>query len=117
MSSFSEIQRSLLLNAMAQECHLMAAEIAELGELVTSGESGADLVIALQSFDYLAQQASAHAALASILARQAGPAEELMAVVDGIPLPAMRHRLLAILSREPPRDLHDRDEAEFWLDR
>jgi hypothetical protein len=116
MSNSFEAGPGRLLKAVSRECHIMAAEIAALGELLTSGGTGANSMIALQSFDYLAQQAGAYGTLMAVLAREGVSVGELMAAIDAIPLPAMRHRLHAALDRAPALDPESHSEAVFWLD-
>jgi hypothetical protein len=116
MSNFSDARRFRLLAAIARECELMSAQIAELGELVTSGDFGQDPIIAFQSFDYLTQQANAHGALIGLLARGGVSDDALAATIDAIPLPAMRHRLHTALDHAAAKELQDNSEAVFWLD-
>jgi hypothetical protein len=96
-SNSSDMAR--MLDAIARECGAMAGEIAWLGAQV-SGEarSGGANIIALQSFDYLAQQADAQASLIARLAAGMTRADEMRTAIEAIPLPLVRARLMAALA-------------------
>lgn len=82
-----------LFHAVAQECRIMAAEIAWLGGLVSGGTADA---VSLQSFDFLSQHAQAQALLVAqlgMLHEGGSTREEFLALVDTIPLPVVRARL------------------------
>lgn len=104
-----------LLDAVARECHVMADDIARLGGLVSGGTAdSADL----QAFDFLSQQAQAHALLTTHAARMTDGASaltEVVALVGRIPLPAMRARLLEALGVAVPAPVPD-DELLLWTD-
>jgi hypothetical protein len=104
-----------LLDAVAHECCVIAEEIAWLGGQVSSGTAD---ITALQSFDFLAQHAQAQALLVAHLARMRDGAQapgDLVCLVDAIPLPQVRARLLGALNGEAPAPVND-DDAIVWLD-
>ncbi len=111
-SNSSDMTR--MLDAIARECSAMAGEIAWLGAQV-SGETrhGGANIVALQSFDYLAQQADAQAGLIARLAAGMVRADEMRAAIEAIPLPRVRARLLAALAGKTAASL-DLDDDVFW---
>ena len=105
---------SRLLAAIARECRGLAGEIAGLGGLVSADARAASTMVALQNFDYLAQQADAQAALIARLAGGMTRADEMAAAIAVIPLPHVRARLLLALTGAPQAAETGNDE--FWWD-
>ncbi|HEY0266339.1 MAG TPA: hypothetical protein VGC16_06270 [Rhizomicrobium sp.] len=114
MSNSSDTAR--MLDAIARECSAMAGEIAWLGAQVSSeARGGSANIVAMQNFDYLAQQADAQASLIARLAAGMTRADEMRAAIAAIPLPLVRARLLAALAgRTAAAALPDDDI--FWPD-
>ena len=111
----SDTLSTRLLEAIARECCGMAEDIAWLGGQVSGGTADS---AALQMFDFLAQQAHAHALLAVHVARtKEGPSAlgDMADVIGRIPLPEVRARLLAALYGEAPAAVND-DDTVLWMD-
>lgn len=105
---------SRMLSAVAAEAGDLGAAIAWLGEQVSAGAD----IVALQSFDFLAQQAHAQGALIALLAAMADGAADrhvLAAGVAKVPLPAMRSRLTLALGG-PAEQGDDEDGTVIWLE-
>lgn len=116
MSNSSDVPGdvSRLLGAIAQECRGLAEEIAGLGGRVSGDARAGNTIVALQSFDYLAQLADAQAALIARLASGMIRADEMTAAITAIPLPHVRARLLSALTGAPQSAQAGDDE--FWWD-
>lgn len=106
MSNCSDPLIADLLQAIGAEWALIGSDIAKLGERLTPEPSS---VVAMQGFDALSQNAKAQGLMLAQIAylmrgsHIAGPA--LAHVVDDLPLPAVRRRLLKALDLEaPPED-------------
>lgn len=116
MSSFSDDpQVARILEAIAQECRAMAEKIAWLGAHVSGGTADSTT---LQTFDFLAQQAQAHAMLVLHVARiKSGAAtfDDMADRIGRIPLPDMRARLQAVLHGQKPVPVHQ-DDTILWMD-
>lgn len=112
MSSSSDVSR--LLGAIAQECRGLADEIAGLGGLVSGDARAGQAVVAMQSFDYLAQLADAQAGLIARLAAGMIRADEMAVAIGAIPLPHVRARLLSALTGAPHSA--ESGDDEFWWD-
>ncbi len=106
--------RARMLDAIARECSAMAGEIAWLGvQVCDETRHGGANIVALQSFDYLAQQADAQASLIARLAAGMVRADEMRSAIEAIPLPWVRARLLAALAGQTAASL-DLDHDVFW---
>lgn len=104
-----------LLEAVAQECRVMADEIAVLGGQVSSGTAG---MAALQSFDFLTQHAQAQALLMDYLAGMSDnphALDHVCEVIGTIPLPRVRARLFTVLRGCAPAPVND-DDTIIWVD-
>ncbi len=116
MSNFSSADIApRLLEAVAQECRVLADEIARLGGLVSSGTAD---ITALQAFDFMTQHAQAQALLVDHLAHMPDNPQALGGVCDliaTIPLPQVRARLLGALHGHAPAPVND-DDAILWGD-
>lgn len=116
MSSFSsDALAARLLEAVARECDIIAGNIAALGAQVSGGTADS---AALQSFDFLAQHAQAQAMLVAHLARMEPGActlDGISRMIDAIPLPQVRARLLTALHGEVALPVND-DDTVLWMD-
>lgn len=112
MSNSSSPLIADLLQAIGAEWALIGADIARLGETLSAQPSS---VVAMQGFDALSQNAKAQGLMLAQIAflmrggHIAGPA--LAHILDDLPLPAVRRRLLKALDLEEPQG----DSAiQFW---
>lgn len=103
MSNCSSPAIADLLQAIGAEWALIGADIARLGETLTAQPSS---IVAMQGFDALSQNAKAQGLMLAQIAylmrgsHIAGPA--LAHVLDDLPLPAVRRRLLKALELDEP---------------
>lgn len=112
MSNSSDVLR--LLGAIARECRGLSEEIAGLGGVVSGDGRAGNAIVALQSFDYLAQLAAAQAGLIARLAAGMVRADEMTVAIAAIPLPHVRARLLSALTGAPQSA--ETGDDEFWWD-
>jgi hypothetical protein len=112
MSNCSRHLLADLLAALASEWAQIGAEIAGLGEDLAATR---DSVVAMQGFDALSQNAETQGRLLaqlSVLARgRTLSRPDVMRIVDHLPLPAVRRRLLAAVDMRLPED---GTETEIW---
>ena len=111
-----------LLASIAHECSAIGSEIARLGAalspLISSAHDRSG-ILELQTFDALAQNAHAQAALIAHLTRalllgQTISMEDIAKQLEGVPLPSVRHRMhLAVGAYSRPGVAAD-DDATFW---
>jgi hypothetical protein len=114
LNSSSNSLSARLLEAVARECCIMSEDIAWLGGQVSSGTAG---IADLQAFDFLAQQAQTQAMLIVQIARlkEGAPVlADMSGLIDTIPLPAVRARLLHALNGDVPARVDDND-AVLWV--
>jgi hypothetical protein len=112
MSNCSRHLLADLLAALSGEWTRIGAEIAGLGEKLTATPA---CVVAMQGFDALSQNAETQGRLLaqlSVLARgRALSQPDVMRIVDHLPLPEVRRRLLAAMDISVP----DEDGGtEIW---